>query len=153
MQRTLLEEHIGLVDQDDGLPRGHDVEHTFERVIEGSGGRSQVSSTDEVQRAANVFGGGFGGESLAYEHQVSCSSRNAILREQHTDTRRPEEVDNETMTLALDEVVETELAMVSFDEGLEELLASFWKDEVGERVFVPLNVLDKLDVELDWRVY
>jgi hypothetical protein len=129
MQRTLLQEHIGFINENDSLPGGSDVKDTFQCSIQGASSRPKVASADNVQRPFHVLAGRLSGEGLA-------------------DTRGSEQIDNKTMAFALDEVIEAKLAVVRLDERLEEVLSAIWENEVGEGIVVPLDFLNELNVEL-----
>lgn len=93
---------------------------------------AQVTSSNHVQRFANMFGRGFGGQRLST-------------------ARGTEEVDNEPLTLSLNEIVKSKILVVGLHKGLEQLLSSRGKHKIRERFVVPLDVGDFLDVELDYR--
>ena len=78
---------------------------------------------------------------------VRKKTRPSGVEERLTHARWSEEVDDETLSLALDEVIEANLLVMSFDEGLKKSLAAGRNDEVSKRFIVPLHVLDPLDVE------
>ena len=73
-------------------------------------------------------------------------------RERLPDAGRAEEVDDEALALALDEVVEVKVRIVRLDERLQEGLVVAREDEVREGLGGPLDWLDVLDVELDWEM-
>lgn len=73
-------------------------------------------------------------------------------RERLPDAGRAEEVDDEALALALDEVVEVKVRIVRLDERLQEGLVVAREDEVREGLGGPLDGLDVLDVELDWEM-
>jgi hypothetical protein len=58
-----------------------------------------------------------------------------------TYTRWSEQIDDKTLSLAFDEVVETKLLVMRFDQGLEESFAARGDDQVRKRVFVPLHII------------
>ena len=129
MQRTLLQEHIGFVNENDSLPSSCDVENALQRSIQSAGGRPKVASADNVQRPLHVLAGRLGGEGL-------------------TDARGSEQIDNEAMAFALDEIVEAKLAVVRLDERLKQILSAIWENEVGEGVVIPFDFFNELDVKL-----
>ena len=53
------------------------------------------------------------------------------------------------MALPLDEVVEAEVCIVRLNERTQERLAAGWQHKVCERLVVPLDLFDELDVELN----
>jgi hypothetical protein len=99
-------------------------------LIDLCGCDAQVASSNHVQRLANVFRRGLGGESLSA-------------------TRGTEEVDDQALTLSLDEIVEAKVLVMGLHEGLEQLFPSRGKDKVRERLIVPLDIGNLLNVELD----
>ena len=54
------------------------------------------------------------------------------------------------MSFAFDEVVESNFLMVRFDEGLVEVLAVVWEDDVSECISVPVSLADFLGVEFHY---
>ena len=119
-----------LIDQHDCLPRRSDIESTLQGLIDLRGRNAQVTSPNDVQRFANVFGCGLSGQRLST-------------------TRRTEEVDDEALALSLDEIVKPEVLVMSLHEGPEQLLSAGRKHKVRERFIIPLNIGCFLDVELD----
>ncbi len=97
VQRALLEEHVRLVDEHNGLPRGRDVEDPLQRSIECSRGRAEVATADDVERAADVLARCFRGK---------CFPNTGWAKEVH----------DKTMTFALDEVVEANLLVVGLNK-------------------------------------
>ena len=59
---------------------------------------------------------------------------------------------SEPVTFAFDEIVETELAVMSFNESLEHDFAFFRQYEVRKGLFVPFNGRDLFDVEFHCEV-
>jgi len=51
------------------------------------------------------------------------------------------------MPLSFDEIVKSKLLMVGFNKRLEKILPGTGKDQVSERILVPVHVFDFLDVE------
>jgi len=131
VQRPLLEEHIRLVDQNDGFPRSGDIKNPLKGTIKTCGRRPQVAPTNNIQRAPDVFARRFRREGLS-------------------NSRWAEEIDDQTVSFAFDEVVESNFLMVRFNEGLEKVLAVVGEDEVSECVGVPIDFTDFLDVEFHY---
>ncbi len=73
-----------------------------------------------------------------------------LRRQSLSNPRRPEEIHDETVTLALDEVVEAGVTVVGLHERLQEVFAVVGKDEVLERFVIPYDWLNVLDIELDY---
>ena len=71
----------------------------------------------------------------------------SLCRESLSTTGWAEQIDHETVSLSFDEVIEADFLMMSFDEGVEEVLAVAWKDGVSEWVRVPVDFADFLEVE------
>lgn len=111
MQRPLLEEHVRLVNEDDCLPSSGDVEDPVESRIESCSTRAQIATANHVQRPLHVLRSGLGREGLA-------------------NTRRAEQVDDETVSFSFNEVIESELLVVCFDKRLKEVFAVIREDEV-----------------------
>jgi hypothetical protein len=132
VQRPLLEEHIRLVDQNDGFPRSGYIEDPLKGTIKTCSRRPQVTPTNDIQRAPDVFARRF-------------------CREGLSNSRWAEEIDDQTVSFAFDEVVESNFLMVRFDEGLEEVLAVVGQDEVSECVGVPIHIANFLDVEFHYK--
>ena len=78
-----------------------------------------------------MFACRFGGESLA-------------------DTGGTEEVHDETVSLALDEVIKADSAMMGFDKGTEEVLPIGREDEIGECIIIPIDVLDPVHIKFNY---
>ena len=97
VQRPLLEEHICLVDQNDGFPRSGDIEDPLKGTIKTCSRRPQVAPTNDIQRAPDVFARRFRREGLS-------------------NSRWAEEIDDQTVSFAFDEVVESNFLVVRFDE-------------------------------------
>lgn len=89
-----------LINQDNRLPRRGDIESTVQSLIDLCGRHTQVTSSNNVQWFANVFGRGFGRQRLSA-------------------TRGTEEVDDETLTLSLDEIIKSKVLVMGFHKGLE----------------------------------
>ena len=89
-----------LVNQDNRLPRRGDIKSTLQGLVDLCGRNTQITGSNHVQRFANVFGCGLGGQRLSA-------------------ARGPEEVDDETLALALNEVVESKILVVGLHKGLE----------------------------------
>ena len=127
VQRPLLEEHIRLVDQNDGFPRSGNIKHP----LKGSTSRRpQVTPTNDIQRAPDVFVRPFRREGLSNSWWTK-------------------EIDDQTVSLAFDEVVESNFLMVRFNERLE-VLAVVGEDEVSECVGVPIDIANFLDVKFHY---
>ena len=122
-----------LINQDDRLPRRGDIKSTLQGLIDLRGCNTQVTSPNHIQGLANVFRCGLGGQCLST-------------------TGRAEEVDDETLTLSLNEIVKSKVLVMGHHEGLEQLLSPSRKNKVLERFVVPLNVGSILNVEFDWKV-
>jgi hypothetical protein len=131
LQRPLLEEHIRLVDQNDGFPRSGDIEDPLKGSIKTCSRRPQVTPTNDMQRAPDVFARRFRREGLS-------------------NSRWAEEIDDQIVCFAFDEVVESNFLMVRFDERLEEVLAVVGEDKVSECVGVPIDIANSLDVEFPY---
>ena len=71
-------------------------------------------------------------------------------RQRLAHTRRTEEINDETLSLALDEVVEAEICVVSVDERAQQVLSVCCEDEALERLVVPHDGLDVGNVELHY---
>jgi len=132
MQRPLLEKHIRLVNQHDCLPSSGNVEDLLQGVIKARGRGSEVTSTNDIQRPLDML-------------------TRRLCRESLSNAGWAEKIDYETMTLAFDKIIEADFLVVSFDEGLEEVLAVAWEDQVGECVRIPVDVADFLDVEFHYK--
>jgi len=132
MVLPLLEEHIRLVDKNDDFPRSGNIKYPLKGSIKTCSRRPQVTPTNDIQRAPDVFARRFRREGLS-------SSRWA------------EEIDDQTVSFAFDEVVESNFLMVRFDERLEEVLAVVGEDEVSECVGVPIDIANFLDVEFHYK--
>lgn len=89
-----------LIDQDNRLPGRCDIERPLQRLVDLRCGDTQIASSNHVQWSADVFGCGLGGQSLSA-------------------TRRAEKVDDEALALSLNEVIESEVLVMSLHEGLE----------------------------------
>lgn len=66
--------------------------------------------------------------------------RSRLCGQRLADTGRAEQVNDEPVTLALDEIVELKVGFVSFDERAEQGLSVGRQDEVRERFVVPFNL-------------
>ena len=93
--------------------------------------RPQVTPTNDIQRAPDVFARRF-------------------RRERLSNSQWAEQIDDQTVSFAFDEVIESNFLMVRFDEGLEEVLAVVGEDEVSECVGVPIDIANFLDVEIHY---
>ena len=96
---------------------------------------AEVTTPNDVERAVEVLASRLSGERLAY-------------------TRRTEEVDDETLALAADEVVERTLAAraqatVRFNEGAQQCLPLGRKDQSCEYFVIPVDRRNVVDVVLD----
>ncbi len=108
----------------------------FEGLVELVRGRSEVAAADDVQRAVEVLAGRLSGECLA-------------------DTGRTEEVDDETLALAADEIVEGTFAAraqpsVRLDERAQQRLPLGRQDQTRKRLVVPVDRRDMVDVVLNY---
>ena len=130
MKRTLLQEDIGLINKHDGVPAGCNIEYPVQCIIQIRGLSSEVTAAHDVERSADVLAGGLRREGLAY-------------------ARRAEEVDDKALALALHEVVEAEVGVVCVDEGAEKVFPVCGEHEPVERLVVPFDGTDVLNVELD----
>jgi len=72
-------------------------------------------------------------------------------REGLSDSQWAKEIDDQTVSLAFDEVVESNFFMMRFDEGLKEVLAVVGEDEVSKCVGVPIDFADFLNVKLYYK--
>ena len=128
---TALQEDVGLVDEDDCPPARRDVEHSFESGIEIGRPCTQVATADDIQRSPYVLARRLCGQGLS-------------------DTGRTEEVDDEPLTLALDEIVEPDVGVVRVDERAKEVLTVCGEHETFKRLVVPFDRHDVDDVEFHW---
>jgi len=71
-------------------------------------------------------------------------------RERLSNSRWAEQIDDQTVSFAFDEVIESNFLMVRFDEGLEEVLAVVGEDEVSECVGVPIDIANFLNFEIHY---
>lgn len=100
VQRALLQEDVGLVDEHDGVPTCCDVEDPLERGVQVRWLDPEVAASHNIQRASDVLAGSLRGECLSHSGWT-------------------EEVDDEPLPLAADEVVEAGVGVVCLDERAE----------------------------------
>ena len=96
---------------------------------------AEIATANDVEWAVEMLAGRLSGERLA-------------------DTRWTEEVDDETLALAADEVVEGTLAAraqatVRLDEGAQQCLPLGRKDQPCEYLVIPVDRRDVIDVVFD----
>jgi hypothetical protein len=128
VQGSSFKEDVGLVNQDNGLPRRRNVKHPLKRRVQLGRLRPQIASPNDVKGPLNMLA-------------------RRLCRECLPHARRAKQVHDEPVPLSFDEVVESNFAVVRLDEGLKEVLPVGRKDEVGECIFIPVYVLNLLDVE------
>lgn len=104
MQRSLFQEHVCLVDEDNRFPTRRNVEDPLERSVQVRGLDTEVATAHDIQRASDVLAGSLSGQSLPHSGWT-------------------EEVDDEPLPLAADEVVEAGVGVMCLDERAEESLA------------------------------
>ena len=64
MQRALLQENVGLVDEDDCVPACRYIEYPLPILVEIRGFRPEVPASDDIQGTTEVLAGGLRGERL-----------------------------------------------------------------------------------------
>jgi hypothetical protein len=65
-----------------------------------------------------------------------------------TNTGRAEQVDDEPLAFASDEVIKAQFLVMSLDKRLEEVLEIVRKDKVLKRFVIPLDILNPGDIKL-----
>ena len=118
--RTLKSRY--LVDEEHGVPACREFERLTEACIEVACACSQISTPDNVQGTTEVF---------------ACR----LCGERFSDTRWPEEVDDEALSLSLYKIVEPG---VTFMRGSEGSMLNDDSIEVGTNVARPRPVVESV---------
>jgi hypothetical protein len=124
---ALLEEDVGLVEQDDCVPLAGHLEDVAQLVLELVDGGPEFADRDGVERFAQQF-------------------RNGLGRQRLADARRPVQQEDAAPALAVDDVLER--ALLVLDERLDQRLALGRQHQLFLGLVVVLDRVQTLDGQL-----
>ena len=136
--RSRTQRSTYLVDKEHGVPARCEFERLTEACVEVARTCSQISTPNNVQGTTEV---------------LACR----LCGECFSDTRWPEEVDDEALSFSPHEVVKRSAALVKlpirFDERAQESLAIVCEHEARKRFVIPVDGGNVVDVEFHYAQY